>query len=84
MYFEDHIGNKCSTVCFIVSILGKYYIYMYCNGLPNKLTLLAISNADVAACHIVIILERKSFEAQNKCYTHPYKPSSEIPCAFPV
>ena len=36
--FEDHIGNKCAIVCFNVSILGKYYIYMYYNVLPNKLT----------------------------------------------
>ena len=32
------LGNKCAIVCFNVSILGKYYIYMYYNGLPNKLT----------------------------------------------
>ena len=37
-FFEDHIGNKCAVVCFNVSILGKYYIYMYYNVLPNKLT----------------------------------------------
>ena len=37
-FFEDHIGNKCAIVCFNVSILGKYYIYMYYNVLPNKLT----------------------------------------------
>ena len=35
---EDHIGNKCAIVGFNVSILGKYYIYMYYNVLPNKLT----------------------------------------------
>ena len=35
---EDHIGNKCAIVCFNVSILGKYYIDMYYNVLPNKLT----------------------------------------------
>ena len=38
VFFEDHIGNKCAIVCFNVSILGKYYIYMYYNVLPNKLT----------------------------------------------
>ena len=38
IFFEDHIGNKCAIVCFNVSILGKYYIYMYYNVLPNKLT----------------------------------------------
>ena len=36
--FEDHIRNKCVIVCFNVSILGKYYIYMYYNVLRNKLT----------------------------------------------
>ena len=38
IFLEDHIGNKCATVCFNVSILDKYYIYMYYNVLPNKLT----------------------------------------------
>ena len=38
IFFEDHIGNKCTIVCFNVSILGKYYIDMYYNVLPNKLT----------------------------------------------
>ena len=38
IFLEDHIGNKCAIVCFNVSILGKYYIYMYYNVLPNKLT----------------------------------------------
>ena len=38
VFFEDHIGNKCAIVCFNVSILGKYYIYMYYKVLPNKLT----------------------------------------------
>ena len=38
IFFEDHIGNKCAIVCFNVSILGKYYIDMYYNVLPNKLT----------------------------------------------
>ena len=38
VFFEDHIGNKCAIVCFNVSILGKYYIDMYYNVLPNKLT----------------------------------------------
>ena len=38
VFFEDHIGNKCVIVCFNVSILGKNYIYMYYNVLPNKLT----------------------------------------------
>ena len=28
----------CAIVCFNVSILGKYYIYMYYSVLPNKLT----------------------------------------------
>ena len=37
-FLEDHIGNKCAIVCFNVSILGKYYIYIYYNVLPNKLT----------------------------------------------
>ena len=37
-YFEDHIGKKRPIVCFNVSILGKYYSYMYCYVLPNKLT----------------------------------------------
>ena len=36
--FEDHIGHMCAIVCFNVSILGKYYIYMYYNVLQNKLT----------------------------------------------
>ena len=35
---EDDIGNKRAIVCLNVSILGKYYIYMYYNVLPNKLT----------------------------------------------
>ena len=38
IFLEDHIGNKCAIVCFNVSILGKYYIYMYYTVLPNKLT----------------------------------------------
>ena len=29
IFLEDHFGNKCAIVCFNVSILGKYYIYMY-------------------------------------------------------
>ena len=32
------LGNKCAIVCFNVSIVGTYYIYMYYNVLPNKLT----------------------------------------------
>ena len=40
IFLENHIGNKCAVVCFNVSILGIYYIYiyMYYNVLPNKLT----------------------------------------------
>ena len=38
VFLEDHIGNKYAIVCFNVSTLGKYYIYMYYNVLPNKLT----------------------------------------------
>ena len=38
VFLEDHIGNKCAIVCFSVSILGKYYIYIYYNVLQNKLT----------------------------------------------
>ena len=38
LFLEDHNGNKCAIVCFNVSILGKYYIYMYYKVLPNKLT----------------------------------------------
>ena len=39
IFLEDHIGNRCAIVCLNVSFLGKYYIYMYYNVLPNKLTL---------------------------------------------
>jgi len=38
IFLEDRIGNNCANVCFDVSILGKYYIYMHYNVLPNKLT----------------------------------------------
>ena len=38
VFFEDQIENKCAIVCLNVSMLRKYYIYMYYNVLPNKLT----------------------------------------------
>ena len=29
VFLEDHIGNKCAIVCFIVFSLGKYYLNAY-------------------------------------------------------
>ena len=70
IFFEDHIGNKCAIVCFNVSILGKYYMYMYYNVLPNKLTL------TLTTAHVLLSIsveeEKDVAVATGRCSQHKW------------
>ena len=71
-FWEVHIGNTCAIVCFNVSILGKYYVYMYYNVLPSKLTHSLISFLFTSRMKEVILgrLELAVTESVLASFTH--------------